>query len=127
MRGESFVPVRHRGRSGPFRSPKLLLSGSARGVGDAVPGRARAGVAIAGDRVGRRESVRARHVLGGHMRGDIGGAPLGVHSWVVHFPQGEACERAEEAVAEWWEFEFGGFAQIQVSGRRQGSALGLGR
>lgn len=55
MRGHSDIPDRHCDRSGQFRSPKLLLPGSERRVGHALPRRARAGVAVAGDKVGRRE------------------------------------------------------------------------
>ena len=48
MRGQSDIPVQHHDRSGPFRSPKLLLPGSERRVGHALPRHARAEVAVAG-------------------------------------------------------------------------------
>ena len=48
MRGQSDIPVQHHDRSGPFQSPKLLLPGSERRVGHALPRHTRAKVAVAG-------------------------------------------------------------------------------
>ena len=48
MRGQSDIPVWHHDRFGPFRSPKLLLPGSERRVGHALPRHARTEVAVAG-------------------------------------------------------------------------------
>ena len=47
MRGQSDIPMWHHDRSGPFRSPKLLLPGSERRVGQALPRCAHAGVIVA--------------------------------------------------------------------------------